>query len=511
MTPKGTDWRYDDFTVRPFTFRELSVNFGRTNLLRNIPGTAPSLTDVEVGLDSGSAPHFGLIGWAGAQAGVENYITNGDFEAGISSATPTTRGTSGWLGTGGHTAGTSTISIVSTAFKFGAKSMQIVTPATTNAGSNFKSYRLFRKGVSYTFKAWVRSAAGTTSVSLAAGQSGVDSIAGSSSALSTTWQELMVTWVPTADRSNADFTVRQDAATVTTFTVDGAQVYETALGAPTGRQAEGAGGRLPFGVIEAESALPVDATNWAVSSSADDSGGFGLSDSVSNAETYHAAWLLDPTLLPADEFGEEVSIEVWGRFLIPSTLVSPKVTLTAFPEGATSVSARPTHEFGAAGKLLPVPPTGTPRRSFKLGTIVLPRGKRWYLNLAMTTATGSTGTLRFDRVVLVPSNARALSPSGKIYSPTTYPSFYSGVDFGGTKTIHSDLSGKVTQPDGGAFTSHGLGGSLIEFPAGNTWATTWLVDNSVPDDPNSGGEELLSDPVATVHFKVTPRSYLLRS
>lgn len=62
--PRGTDYRIDDFRVRPFTYRNLTLPRS-VAMSGAIPGNLPALCDLSVTTSGGTdAPVFGLIGWA---------------------------------------------------------------------------------------------------------------------------------------------------------------------------------------------------------------------------------------------------------------------------------------------------------------------------------------------------------------------------------------------------------------------------------------------------------------
>jgi hypothetical protein len=128
--------------------------------------------------------------------------------------------------------------------------------------------------------------------------------------------------------------------------------------------------------------------------------------------------------------------------------------------------------------------------------------------LAGSTAVGSTGTFGVDYLTPVLARSRALSPTAKVLD-TTYPRFV--VSTGETqKRVRADLSALVAQPPNAALRDHGLGGSLIEPPAGTV---DWLVKLSslAPDDPTVDSTTEQLNHSATVQLDVTPRSFLMRA
>lgn len=505
-----------DLRDEPFTYRNRNMP-DDVRLNGTIPGDAPALADITL-TASGStgAPTFALLGWT-ERPGVPNYIWNGDFED---------TGTDGWgvaIATGVQAiAGTSiTRDTTAARTKYGTANGVVVTPASSGAGANFKIYRRFRKGVTYTANVWMSAATSTTSMVLKLGTNG-DVATSSAAALTTTPTLYTVAWVPTADVEAAGATatgiflsVQTNAATATTFNIDAVSVYEGTTAPSSGRQNEGAGGVPPFGIITATSSDAGDLTGWAVAFNAVFRAGAGLLDAVvAGAETYTASWWIDPHLMLPDDFTfGEIDIEVWGRFYRDGTVLAARATLTARPESGTGFGAeRPTAEWGMAGRLLPAPSTGTCLRRSRLGTLTLPidttQPARWKLWLACSTAVGSTGGFGLDFLTCVPARYRCSSPSGKA-NDTTYPKFIT-TTAETAKTVLSDLRGVIAKPPLPGVGDRGLGGTPIELPPGSI---DMLVDMSslVPDDPTSDSTSETNAMPATVHVAVWPRWNALRS
>jgi hypothetical protein len=269
---------------------------------------------------------------------------------------------------------------------------------------------------------------------------------------------------------------------------------------------------LPIACIEAELA-PIS-TNWTSQGTSGATAGFLLRDAtVSGVETYTADIPVDGSALPPDDFSDnELSVEIWARMELSPTLVAPNIVTRVFGfAGSQFGGVRYTNEYGAIG-YTPVLPSATAYRFTKLGTVSLPSNRlvrrSVLIDITVTTGAGSTGTIGLDQLVVVPSRARALSPTGKP-SGSTFPSFAVSTQEV-TKTVLSNLSATVGQPSDIPMPDHGLGGSLIEPGPGSM---VWLVKLSsiVPDDPTSSSG---SDPVsisATISIDVTPRSFMLRS
>lgn len=62
ISPGGTDWRYDDFTVEPYTYKDETMP-NRIALNGPIPGTAPAKVDVAITNGNTVIP-FALLAWA---------------------------------------------------------------------------------------------------------------------------------------------------------------------------------------------------------------------------------------------------------------------------------------------------------------------------------------------------------------------------------------------------------------------------------------------------------------
>jgi hypothetical protein len=190
-----------------------------------------------------------MVGWW-PRAGAYNYVQNGDFENALLAAlTP-------WSVAGATAMNNFSTSItrITTASKFGQCSGRIVSPGgQASEGVNYRIFRRFKKGITYTAEAWVHSAAQVTNISMKMGNGAAsDTASGSGVALSTAWQRITVTWTPTADRDDAHVALILGSITATTFEIDGVMVYEGTVAPTSPNQTEGRGGFPPFGVIEAE-------------------------------------------------------------------------------------------------------------------------------------------------------------------------------------------------------------------------------------------------------------------
>jgi hypothetical protein len=280
-------------------------------------------------------------------------------------------------------------------------------------------------------------------------------------------------------------------------------------------------GNAPFNVISSVGPSGLtgvvggisDSTNWVSTTIPSSLSNNSLQKAaVSGAETFTAAWILDPSALPSDDFSaDEITLEFWARMSIASTIVSPKIVASVRSVEGTSFGAeRYTNEWGAAGEIFSAYAGWF--QMYRLGTITVPASRTYRRTMkfwiTMTTGTGSTGTLTMDHIIVVPVRQRCLSPTAK-HLDSSYPAFIASTT-ATTKTIRSDLSGLVSSATGARMVDHGLGGSLIEPPPG---AVDWIVrlGVQVPDDPIA---QAASDPAnqnSAFRVDLIPRSYMLRT
>lgn len=474
-----------------------------------VPGTASALADVSLSMSGFLPSQFGLIGWAPRVTG-GNYATNGDFEV----------DTSGWSPAGSaFTQSGATLSWYSSGAKFGVHAMQVATAGgTVNQGAFFRLYGVFRRGVTYTYSAWVKASAGTQTIQIGMGSTGTgsDSGAGASPALTTSYQQLTGTWTPSADRTDAQVFVRIPGSTAQTFQIDAYQVYQ-GLTAPTSYpQSEGRGAFSTFGPIPAPSYDAAASTGFSITTPA---AGNAISGQVARWATGGAQGVLslwiDPSMVGADTFaGLDQRVEIWVRAYVPSLVT--RMTIAASVKSALAVGPeRFTGEFGSAGKSCIIPSFAAPGsawRHYRLGTMNLSADPsnphRYKLTLYLNSGAGSSGNVDLDYVLLLPSQQRAASPSSKD-SSSGYPTFYGAIS--NNKTIRTDLSGATTtslfapsMPD------HGLGGQLLEIGPGPTDMMVTAF-NLVPDDPflsNASDASVVNK--VPFHLAVIPRYFLAR-
>jgi len=262
----------------------------------------------------------------------------------------------------------------------------------------------------------------------------------------------------------------------------------------------------PLGLKEAEGAAP--AVGWVSTADANYHGGTGLKLTTSGAATTSATFTIAPDqAIPDDYRDNEVDVEVWGRFELASTLVSPQIRVSA-----AAVAHIYTSEYGTAYKTLVKPSTGTAFRFVRLGTLTLPTYATGFsLLVEGQVSASSTGQFGFDYLFLCLANKRALGATAKPLSLLTTPAFYNGSAGSGTRLILSDLAGRYRSGAGtNSSPSPGLGGALIELDPGNV-SVVAKTSSLIPDDPTiNTSTERLAD-TAAVQLGVTPRWRLARS
>jgi hypothetical protein len=512
--PQNAASTIDDFTVEPYTYKAASgVSLPlQLPLGGAIPGDGPAKTDLWLTSTTPGVQPWAMFAWW-ERAQPFSRLWNGSFE----------RDTNGWAATVATNINNPSTSItrITSASKYGTAAGAILTPGSlTIEGANFRLPGVFRAGVSYTLSLWAKLASGTNTGQARLGASASADLTALDMALTTSWQQFTLTWIPSADRSDVYVAavLGKTVAFAGTLHIDGVVVYEGAVAPATGKQAEGAGAVPPVGIIEGESLDVSLSSGFATTADAGCSGGSKATAAITGAQTVYPVYYVDPQTLAGDDFSvNEVRVEVWARLQIPSTLVSPTVYVQAAPEGYVSelASIRYTEEYGNIGKPLTVP-SGTRWQMVRLGVLALSvdRGnpQRARILPVFQTAAGTTGTLALDYLMLVPVRQRALSPTGKALD-STYPQFMY-VTTETTKRVRSDLTGASTHQDqpgvrNQLWPEQGLTGQMLELPAGDVDV---LVDlsNKVPDDPaDLSGDETFPT-TATVHLAVVPRSYLSR-
>ncbi len=285
------------------------------------------------------------------------------------------------------------------------------------------------------------------------------------------------------------------------------------------RSAPATGTVGPFGIIEGDAAN-VTRSNASVVTQSDARGG-SLARLDAGSRSANLSWMIDPSIVPADAFGDTVDIEVWGHFRIPAAS-TPTPTAKVYAAGFNPGSGNErifTQEFGDVDRPLVRPTTGTAYRLSRLGVITLPTrpaGIPWQITVKMTS--GAVGEpIDCDFLLTVPARQRAASPSGKTITGVA-PSFNSRYPFflpGGSttasvKTILSDLSGRIAALSAPAdrYATTGLGGARIELAPGAVDMLVYL-SRLAPDDPVATSNDGLDTyTLPTIEATVTPRYWV---
>lgn len=265
----------------------------------------------------------------------------------------------------------------------------------------------------------------------------------------------------------------------------------------------------PFGLLD--SAIATEIQGWLDGTVAGARGGKALHTLI--APSVACYFNVDPAKLAPDSFSGELTVEVWARVLLSAALVSASLTLSAQPQDGGFGAPRYTDEWGSAGRPLALPEGTEKWRMTRLGTLHLlvnPLAPRiWKLWVEGEAAVG--GRWGLDYLLLVPSTQRACSPSGKPYG-ASYPPFIAGL--GPTaKTVRSDLSALISEPGKNGHPDHGLGGQLLELPAGESQLLVKL-SSLVPDPPASVAASPVSEQLShecKVSVTVAPRWFLART
>jgi hypothetical protein len=270
---------------------------------------------------------------------------------------------------------------------------------------------------------------------------------------------------------------------------------------------------VPFGVLDAAATMGADPVDPSFTSTADAlyRSGTGLKYTTSGVGLASALLPVDPSTLLSDDFAPgEVTVEMWARIQLASTVVSPRITLSLMPFTAGFGQTQYSAEFGGGGRLLTAP-TALAFRFVKLGSLNLPvdasQPLKYNVKVQASWGTGSSGVFGLDYLVLVPARQRALSPTAKP-NDVNYPKFIQTTSLT-TKIIRSDLSGGVASGAGNFSRDSGLGGSLIEFPPGNVDFVIKL-SSLVPDDPTASAASEFIGHVISGGIRVTPRYWLAR-
>lgn len=267
----------------------------------------------------------------------------------------------------------------------------------------------------------------------------------------------------------------------------------------------------PFGLIEADSGT---LTTFATVVDSGARGGNRATTTASGAGTGSTVVAVDPSTLVADDFAAgDLDVEVWARVYLNSGLVSPRAVLSLQPFAGVAYGGEQfSGEYGSVGKALTIPSSSTTYRFVRLGTVSMPVDKaqplKWNLKVAMSWASGSSGTVGLDYLMLVPARQRALGPTGKP-NDSSYPDFIGSNADTQRRIRGADLSGQVASAAGNFGRGPGLGGSPIELPTGNVDMLLKL-SSVVPDDPTSDTTTEQLSHTVTGSLTIWPRFWLGR-
>lgn len=476
-------------------------------ILTNIPGSAPALGEVAITRDSAAttgAPVFGLLAWARRTSGW-NRCTNGAFAAGHAGGLSNTVG---WAVTAlsGITAAATSITALT-----GGGAATLVMTTTSLSGAAYTMQHEFRRGRTYRAVCEVQVASGSPSVQLCLGVSGdLAASTGTAPAAAPGWTEMSVEWTPTATaHGGANLPAVAIRATSTaggSVVIRRVQVIDTTETATIDTQTHGRGAIPPIGMYtEGGGGLVVESSTGGtltVANNATESAIFHrqiLMNPISGAGSLLMSVLVDPHLVDADDYtgAGSVDVEVWVRAGFSVTVLGPRMAAwVTHPRAASTTDTLGTRRaiapWGTAGR--PLPALGDFWRLYRLGILTIPvagtardpTAEPVRLVLRMSWQAGSSGGAYVSGVVLAPARSRALTPSGLQLSAGGYPSLIGLGDSSAvvSKVVGPDLAGAIRDTQArGLVGAAGLGGSLIELPAGPDLELMVLTADQVPDDP----------------------------
>ena len=504
----GTDGGLYEVRCQPYYYSPRNrPALGTISLSGAIPGDSTALGEVAVTTPAANttAAKFALVGWAQRNGG-RNRCWNGGFEY---SALP-------WSVSAvtGITASASSIVSSTSLPKYGSRSGGLTCSASDTSGATFRIWDGFLEGHTYRAQAWVRGA-GSHNFEVVLGVNG-DLAVSASTALTTSWVLVTVDWTPAADVTNAYVGIRADGTTSPVLYLDGVCVYELAHGAPTGGQLQGGGSYPPLYVVPAAGK---EVSNGTLTTSAAALAGSMMAYTASGSGSHYVSVMVDPSLTASDDYTQnELDVEVWARINMDDGLTGVRAAAWVNPPEASYIGdtlghRRAAHLWGTDGRPINVPDTTDAWRLVRLGVVPMaidrdnPQPYRLTVNF---TWTGGSNNLDVDYLVLTPARSRCLSPTGMSYASGGYPEFISTHGDEVTKAVQSDLSAVVSAPPSlSRYPDHGLGGSLLELPAGDTDVLVVLSD-FVPDDPDTSDDSATVGLNAAVAISPVPRWAQLR-
>lgn len=400
--PQETTALVSRFAFEPYTYR--AATFPDVFRLGKIPGdaVAPALLDVDIGVTNSGALDHALIGWMAVPVSAVNILDMGDAFGGVATGAWAVAAVANING-----AATSITRQTTGAIKFGAAAYEVTAiNLTADSGVQRRAFRKFRQGITYTFSVWVQSAASVATVAVRVGNAAANDVAtGTSTALSTSWQQLTVQWTPTADRADAHITViRRTTTAADVFRIDGEQVYEGTVAPTAASQIEGRGAPAPFGMIEAENGVQVAQVTTADGAA---SAGFRVSTS--------ALVVVDPNLMAPDDLTKNILTEVWARIRMQNDTATLKGVCGWYPLRSTTPDLTYSVDFGSPGRSIPVH-GATAFKFARLGVVSLPvkldRARAAiYVQLSGTTNTAANTGAKLPTANSTDSNGTLTNPA----------------------------------------------------------------------------------------------------
>jgi len=241
----------------------------------------------------------------------------------------------------------------------------------------------------------------------------------------------------------------------------------------------------PFQILNGDASDSTTRSGWTTTNA------LGLlwnNSAFSSATTYSAKWILDPSLLPIDEYTTgDRAVEVWALILtdLSSRLVSPNIVASLQSKDGYGPT-RYTDEYGTAGRTVPVmssTATGSGYRWTRLGTLHVGNTTAREMALTLTgtaAATSSTSSAwGIARVIVLPVKQRATLPTAKHAAEFGPDSTYSKWTPAATTTSYSLAT---TYPAGQLVvfgTSSSYSASVATYSASATYTTgTYIKDTT---------------------------------
>jgi len=499
----------DDFRVMPYSHK--SVELPSTLIIeKSWAGTLDARAAVHFSTSGGTPPHVMVMAWW-PKPDAHNYVWNGAAECvGTSASTAY-----GWAhGASVLGAGATSVSRSTSVAYEGSASVEVVNPATDDAGARFSIYgrKRFRKGVKYTASCFARSASDTTEMVL---KLGVDANHGESAAseLTTAWQAFTVTWTPNADYDTAAVGLFNNEAEANTHQIDRVMVYEGVV-EPSFTHGGFGPGIIPAAAYDsAKASVSSDGAYWTQTTDSDYLIGVGPQGTGAMTSTANLEFHILPHLFTPDDFTSgEVDVTVYARAEVNTDQDDLSCVISVIPEGGTDYGSVKYSENYDAGKAMLNPDSGTAFRVYKLGTVTLnidrnnPLRKKLRMEFVNDLGTGLFG---LDYIMLVPSRSMASSRTGALSS--TVPEFVK-TTAEVTKIVKSGLSVLTVNRGSTVSKSPVFDSSLllnrIEIPGDDT---EFLIApfSEVVDMKDISAASVAKNHNCSVWFDIEPKVYLL--